>query len=207
MSEIANIKRWAGKGSLALIDQAFISGSNFLVSILLARWSSAPEYGAFAVAFAIFLLLSQFQQSVLLEPMSVFGGSYSGGRLKRYYGSLLHMHTRIAVGTTLRLAPYAQRGCRWHYLASCRRRRPCAALCSGTTIGRCAVGRDHRLTLCHVVLDGAPRVLSGACPQSCGGGSCSVQPCNACRVARRPSYGSTYVLHCICGDGGRCASH
>jgi O-antigen/teichoic acid export membrane protein len=104
MSEIANIKRWAGKGSLALIDQAFISGSNFLVSILLARWSSAPEYGAFAVAFAIFLLLSQFQQSVLLEPMSVFGGSYSGGRLKRYYGSLLHMHNAIAVGTTLPLA-------------------------------------------------------------------------------------------------------
>src|SRR5437764_3136028 len=104
MPEVEMRKRWAGKGSLALIDQGFISRSNFLVSILLARWSSAPEYGAFAVAFAIFLLLSQFQQSVLLEPMSVFGGSYSGGRLKRYYGSLLHMHNAVALGTTLPLA-------------------------------------------------------------------------------------------------------
>src|SRR5437763_14425678 len=103
MAEIANIKRWAGKGSLALIDQAFISGSNFLVSILLARWSSAPEYGAFAVAFAIFFLLSQFQHSVLLESMCVFGCSYSGGWLKRFYGSLLHLLNAVALRTTLHL--------------------------------------------------------------------------------------------------------
>lgn len=98
------IKAWAGKGSIAIIDQAFISGSNFLVSILLARWTSAEEYGAFALAFAVFLLLSQLQQSVLLEPMSVFGSAYSGSRLKRYYGSLLHMQNGLLVAITVPLA-------------------------------------------------------------------------------------------------------
>ncbi|HWC18924.1 MAG TPA: hypothetical protein VG498_18075 [Terriglobales bacterium] len=102
--ETATIKAWAGKGSIAIIDQAFTSGSNFLVSILLARWSSPQEYGAFALAFAVFLLLSQLQQSVLLEPMSVFGGAYSGSRLKRYYGSLLHMQNGLLVAITVPLA-------------------------------------------------------------------------------------------------------
>lgn len=102
--ETGSIRALAGKGSLAVIDQAFISGSNFLVSILLARWASAEEYGAFALAFAVFLLLSQLQQSVLLEPMSVFGGAYSGSRLKRYYGSLLHMQNGLLVAITVPLA-------------------------------------------------------------------------------------------------------
>jgi O-antigen/teichoic acid export membrane protein len=98
------MKRWAGKGTIAVVDQAFISGSNFAVSILLARWSSTQEYGAFALAFALFLLLSQLQQSVLLEPMSVFGASYSGARLKRYYGSLLHMQNGMLFAITIPLA-------------------------------------------------------------------------------------------------------
>ncbi|HVH89019.1 MAG TPA: hypothetical protein VM912_20040 [Terriglobales bacterium] len=102
--ETGKLKAWAGKGSIAVIDQAFISGSNFLVNILLARWSSPQEYGAFALAFAIFILLSQFQQSVLLEPMSVFGAGYSGARLKRYYGSLLHMQNGMLVAITVPLA-------------------------------------------------------------------------------------------------------
>ena len=102
--ETETIKVWAGKGSVAIIDQAFVSGSNFLISILLARWSSPEEYGAFALAFAVFLLLSQLQQSVLLEPMSVFGGSYSGARLKRYYGSLLHMQNGMLLAITVPLA-------------------------------------------------------------------------------------------------------
>ncbi|HET9741784.1 MAG TPA: hypothetical protein VFQ00_03455 [Terriglobales bacterium] len=98
------MKHWAGKGSLAIVDQAFISGANFVVSILLARWTSSSEYGAFALAFAIFLLLSQLHQSLLLEPMSVFGGSYSGSRLKRYYGSLLHMQNGVFVAVAVPLA-------------------------------------------------------------------------------------------------------
>ena len=102
--ETETVKAWAGKGSIAIIDQAFTSGSNFLVSILLARWSSPKEYGAFALAFAVFLLLSQLQQSLLLEPMSVFGGAYSGPRLKRYYGSLLHMQNGLVVAITVPLA-------------------------------------------------------------------------------------------------------
>lgn len=83
---------WLRKGSLALTDQAMISGSNFTISILLARWFAAEQYGAYALAFAAFLLVSQLHQALLLEPMSVYGSSFYRGRLRHYLGTLLWMH-------------------------------------------------------------------------------------------------------------------
>src|SRR5260370_28321963 len=65
----------ATKGGLAVLDQGLISGSNFLVGILLARWLAPEEYGAYALAFAIFLLLSFVSQSLLFDPMAGFSGS------------------------------------------------------------------------------------------------------------------------------------
>src|ERR1019366_3825617 len=59
---------WAGKGSLALLDQGLISGSNFLIGILLARWLVPEQYGAFSLAFSVFLLLSYVYHSLLSEP-------------------------------------------------------------------------------------------------------------------------------------------
>jgi O-antigen/teichoic acid export membrane protein len=83
---------WIRKGSLALTDQAMISGSNFAISILLARWFAAEQYGSYALAFAVFLLVSQLHQALLLEPMSVYGSSSYRGKLRHYLGILLWMH-------------------------------------------------------------------------------------------------------------------
>src|SRR5207244_12202458 len=59
----------------AVLDQGLISGSNFLLGILLARWTGAEQYGAYALAFAIFILVSIVYQALVLEPMTVFGPS------------------------------------------------------------------------------------------------------------------------------------
>jgi len=64
---------WAKQGIWAIIDQALFSGANFIVNILLARWLSQEQYGAFAVALSIFYLLAGFHTAVLTEPMMVFG--------------------------------------------------------------------------------------------------------------------------------------
>ena len=45
-----NFLSWLKKGSLAVLDQGLFSGANFVVNILLARWLTPEEYGAFAVA-------------------------------------------------------------------------------------------------------------------------------------------------------------
>jgi O-antigen/teichoic acid export membrane protein len=86
------VLRWVAKGGLAVVDQGLTTGSNFLISILLARWLPAAEYGAYAVAFAIYLLIIMLYQSVLLEPMSVYGPSAYRDRLRSYFKSLWLFH-------------------------------------------------------------------------------------------------------------------
>jgi O-antigen/teichoic acid export membrane protein len=94
---------WCSKAFFAIVDQGLISGSNFALGILLARWLGAEEYGAYALAFAIFVLLSLVYQSVLLEPMSVFGPSAYRNQLRGYTGTLIWIHVAIAFATFLLL--------------------------------------------------------------------------------------------------------
>ena len=95
---------WLRKGSLAITDQGLISGSNFIISILLARWLAADQYGAYALAFAGFILVSQLHQALLLEPMSVFGGSLYRRQLRDYLGALLWMHSGAVLAVSAVLA-------------------------------------------------------------------------------------------------------
>jgi O-antigen/teichoic acid export membrane protein len=88
---------WAMKGGLAILDQGVFSGSNFVISILLARWMSAEEYGTYAVAFAIFLFLLNFHQALLLEPMLVFGSSVYRESLRGYMKALLVIHLGVSL--------------------------------------------------------------------------------------------------------------
>jgi O-antigen/teichoic acid export membrane protein len=88
---------WAMKGGLAILDQGVFSGSNFVISILLARWMSAEQYGTYAVAFAIFLFLLNFHQALMLEPMLVYGSSAYRGSLRGYMRALLVIHGGISM--------------------------------------------------------------------------------------------------------------
>ena len=91
------VVRWVSKGGLAILDQGLISGSNFVISVMLARWLFPEQYGAYAVAFGINVLIFTIYQSLLLEPMSVFGGSSYRDRLRGYLGSLLRMHVAVSL--------------------------------------------------------------------------------------------------------------
>lgn len=92
---------WASRSGFAIADQGFISGSNFLLSIFLARWMSADQYGAYALAFSIFVLLSLVYLSVVLEPMAVFGSSVYRNGLRRYLKSLLWIHLLLTLAIFL----------------------------------------------------------------------------------------------------------
>jgi|HubBroStandDraft_6_1064221.scaffolds.fasta_scaffold14041_3 O-antigen/teichoic acid export membrane protein len=94
---LAKVGPWVHRGGFAVLDQGLISGSNFLVSILLARWLVPDQYGAYAVAFGIFVLLSVVYQALVLEPMAVFGGSCYRDGLRGYVLSLLWIHLTISL--------------------------------------------------------------------------------------------------------------
>jgi O-antigen/teichoic acid export membrane protein len=90
-------RSWMGKGFLALLDQGLISGSNFLVGILLARRLLPGQYGGYALAFEFFLGLAVVYGALVLEPMTVLGASVYRGCLQEYLGILLRIHLRIAM--------------------------------------------------------------------------------------------------------------
>jgi O-antigen/teichoic acid export membrane protein len=98
---------WAMKGGLAILDQGVFTGSNFVISILLARWLAPEQYGSYAVAFAIFLFIMSFHQALLLEPMSVFGGSVYRNCLRGYLKALLMVHLGMSLVIVLLLGTSA----------------------------------------------------------------------------------------------------
>lgn len=90
-------RKWGTRALFAVLDQALISGSNFLLGIVLARRIHATGYGAYALAFSAFSLLLVLDQAIILEPMSVFGGSKYRSSLRRYLGNLLNLQIVFAV--------------------------------------------------------------------------------------------------------------
>ncbi len=88
-------RSWVMNGGLAILDQGLFTGSNFVISVLLARWLPAEQYGSYAIAFAVFVLLLNLCQAVLLEPMLVYGSSTYRNCLRGYLKSLLLLHLGV----------------------------------------------------------------------------------------------------------------
>lgn len=88
---------WATRLSGAVLDQAFFAGSNFVLNILLARWLTPDQYGAFVVAYAWFLFPQNIYEAVITEPLTIFGAGRFGGRFKDYLGWVYYAHGLISL--------------------------------------------------------------------------------------------------------------
>ena len=103
-SVFAMLRKWAAKGGLAIVDYGLISGSNFLLGILLARWLTPREYGAYALSFSFFILAGFLYQSLLLEPLSVFSGTLFRDNIRGYLKTTLWIHWALSLAMCLVLA-------------------------------------------------------------------------------------------------------
>jgi O-antigen/teichoic acid export membrane protein len=101
------ILSWTTKGSLAIADQGLFAGSNFLLNVLLARWLSPADYGAFALAYSVFWLFGVFHSAILTEPMLVFGPGKYRERFPEYLGILLRGHFALMLPGAALLAATA----------------------------------------------------------------------------------------------------
>ncbi|MFN3597889.1 MAG: hypothetical protein ACK41D_11535, partial [Rubricoccaceae bacterium] len=98
---------WLGRGAWTVLDQGLFAGANFAVNVLLARWLPPEAYGAFTVAFIVFLLLGAIHGGLLVEPMLVFGAGRYEGRTPAYLRTLLAAHARFSVAAALAMAAAA----------------------------------------------------------------------------------------------------
>lgn len=79
------LKPLAAKLISSVADQATTSGTSFAINVLLARWLSKTDYGAFSVCWAFCAIFAAFHNALILEPMTVVGPAEYGSRLTRYF--------------------------------------------------------------------------------------------------------------------------
>jgi O-antigen/teichoic acid export membrane protein len=63
------INKLKNKKLLVFLDQALVSGSNFVLGILLARYLGVAGYGQFALLWLIVLFFSSLQLAYIISPM------------------------------------------------------------------------------------------------------------------------------------------
>jgi len=89
-----------GKALSSIADQGTSSGTNFAVNILLARWLTRSDYGAFSVSWSVCVIFVAFHNALILEPMTVVGPAEYGAVLPGYLKtvSTLNWYVVLALG-------------------------------------------------------------------------------------------------------------
>jgi len=73
---------------LPYIDQAIVSGSNFVLGLLLVRFLGLEQYGIFMVGWMAVLFLLSLHQSFFTKPMLTFSAEAEGKELQKYLSNL-----------------------------------------------------------------------------------------------------------------------
>lgn len=94
---LINRMRALGDVNWALADQAVVSGSNFLTTILVARIAGINEFGRFMVAWLIILLFKDLQAAIIESPMMSIGPKQPKDSEADYYGAVLTQQISFAV--------------------------------------------------------------------------------------------------------------
>ena len=106
--DLAVTKKWLQKFGTSMTDQFVFAGSNFLLNLLLARWLIPDNYGAFSVAYSIFIMATGLHNAFILEPLALYGPTKYQGQLRRYLRILLILH----FGTTIIISGFILAGVR-----------------------------------------------------------------------------------------------
>jgi O-antigen/teichoic acid export membrane protein len=73
------------KTKLVLFDQAIVSGANFVIGLVLARFLGPADYGQFVLTYNIILLIGGIQAALIISPMMVAGSTLTSEQKPRYY--------------------------------------------------------------------------------------------------------------------------
>ncbi len=87
-------------GSLAIADQAVVSGANFATSIVLG-WSGKTELGIYYLALSTLVFFRGVQEQLITAPYLVYAQRRSGIEAEAYAGSALLHHLALAMLSSL----------------------------------------------------------------------------------------------------------
>lgn len=81
----------------ALLDQAMVSGINFLVGILLVRYLGIEEYGQYVLAYMIVQFFMSVQNSLIIAPLFSIAPKLEKPELPTYYSATFVMQVALAI--------------------------------------------------------------------------------------------------------------
>ena len=90
-----------GREIWALIDQALVSGANFITNVLLARALGLSGFGVYALCWMIVLLMSNLLSAFLVSPMMSIGPKQSAEYRPVYNGAIWMLAVSFASGSAL----------------------------------------------------------------------------------------------------------
>ena len=83
----------------ALIDQALVSGVNFLTTILVARSLGVESFGRFALAWLIVQFAASVHASFIIWPMMSLGPKQRGEEASAYFAAVVAQHAAYSILT------------------------------------------------------------------------------------------------------------
>lgn len=86
-----------GQGSVALVDQAVVSGTRFLTTVVVGRTCGADALGIYSLAFIFVVVFICVQDALISTPYTVFSGRLCGRRLRLLAGSVLAHQAMLSV--------------------------------------------------------------------------------------------------------------
>src|SRR5262249_21447424 len=87
------------KGVLAVLDQAVVSGTSFVTSVIIGRLCSQEDLGVYALAVSLILFLRGVQGELVCSPYTIYCNRHEGAALPSYTGSTLgHYLTLTLLG-------------------------------------------------------------------------------------------------------------
>ncbi len=95
----------AREGAVSLLDQAVVSGANFLASIIVARVLTREGFGLYELGFTIVVAVTNVQTALVSTPYTVYSPRLADSEQAAYAGStLIHQLGLSAIAAVLLLA-------------------------------------------------------------------------------------------------------
>lgn len=104
MNKIYQLYRQHEGKALTFADQALVSGSNFITSLIYAKLLGLESYGVFVLGWMIILFTSTFQQAFIFNPMANINAALLDAQKKYYLNQLFHINLIFSLCSTLLIA-------------------------------------------------------------------------------------------------------
>jgi len=82
------LRQFLGRETWALTDQAIVSATNFLTSVMLARFMGLHEFGIFTLAWMSVAFANSIQNSLIVAPMMSVGPKQEEKNRSFYFGAV-----------------------------------------------------------------------------------------------------------------------